>query len=144
MQLSIPVLHGIVDTRFGEASPPELTRIAMTAGMAVGQRVVATGGQAVIDAEFQPSADDLSFGQLDQGRMDGDGQAPFDGSLGRQIGHGLKGLDVFGAAIGIAAVVDGIDANEQVARIESFGPGQRKREEDGISRRHISYGNGWG
>ena len=45
----------------------------------------------------------------------------------------LVGLQVFGPAIWIATVIDGVDAEEDVVRPVHFGVGQGKREEDGVS-----------
>src|SRR5260370_25233354 len=49
----------------------------------------------------------------------------------------LEGRDVFGPAIGIAAVVEGIDADEDVLRGERLRPGERERKKNGVPRRYI-------
>ncbi len=52
-----------------------------------------------------------------------------------EIGHARKRVDELRAAVRVAGVIDGIHADEDVVRLQDFGPGQRKSEEDGIARR---------
>ena len=47
-----------------------------------------------------------------------------DGCGGCEVGSLFKGCDEFGAAIGVAAVVCGIDADEYIEGTEYLGPGQ--------------------
>ncbi len=61
--------------------------------------------------------------------------------LGGQIGHLLESGYVFGAAIGIAGIINGIDPDENVAAAQNFSPGQCERQHDGIACRHIGDGN---
>ena len=61
--------------------------------------------------------------------------------LGRQLSQIGKACDEFGAAIGIAAVIERIDADKNIARAQRFGPGQRERQEHQIARRYVSYRN---
>ncbi len=63
----------------------------------------------------------------------------FDAGPGGQIGQAFEGGDELRAAIGIARVVHGIDANENGTGFEHFGPGQRQRQHDGVARRHIGH-----
>ena len=42
-----------------------------------------------------------------------------------------------GPAVGIAAVVERVHADEDVARAEHLGPRQRERQEDRVARRHV-------
>ena len=65
----------------------------------------------------------------------------FDPRLGRQIGHGFKGGDVFGAAIRIAGIVDRIHADEDVLATQDLGPGKGQRQHDGVAGRHVGNGN---
>ena len=60
-----------------------------------------------------------------------------DAGLGGEVRHPLEGVDVLGAAVGIAAVVERVDADEDVARAEHLGPREREREEDRVARRHV-------
>ena len=45
----------------------------------------------------------------------------------------MEGGDEFRAAIGVAAVIDGVDADEDVARFEDLGPGEGVGEEDRVA-----------
>ncbi len=49
---------------------PQQAGIAMPAGAAFRIRIVATGGEAVIHAEFQPLPDDFCLGEPDEGCVD--------------------------------------------------------------------------
>ena len=61
----------------------------------------------------------------------------FDAGLGGDVGEPLERGDEFGPAVGIAGVVDRVDAAEDVARAEHFGPAQRERQHDGVARGHV-------
>jgi hypothetical protein len=69
--------------------------------------------------------DDFRFGHLNQRRVDFEWQRPFDAGLGGQVRQPFKSRDVFWPAIGIAAVVDRIYADENVGRANRFGICQR-------------------
>ena len=105
----------------------------MTAGVGV-DGVVAGVGEGVGDAEAEPFADDLGFGHLDEGSVDVEGvfARAFDAGFGGEVGDLLKGVDEGGAAIGVAGVVDGVDADEEVEGVAGFGEGEGEAEEDGV------------
>ena len=67
--------------------------------------------------------------------------AAFDAGFGGEVGHLFKGCNEFRPAIGIAGVVERIDAEKNVACAQHLGPGQRKGEKDGVARGHIGDGN---
>jgi hypothetical protein len=71
--------------------------------------------------------------------VNGEGVA-FNTGFGGQVGHGLKGGDVFGSAIGITAIVNGVNADEDVAGVEGFGVS----EEDGIACGYVGNGDAVG
>ena len=60
-----------------------------------------------------------------------------DSRLGREVGQLLERGDELGPAIGIARIIERVDADEQVARAGRLGPGQREAEEDRVARRHV-------
>ena len=62
---------------------------------------------------------------------------PFDaGSRGH--GHQLfERLDKCGTAVGIAGVVNGVDADDDLAGLHHLGPAQRKREKNCVARRNV-------
>ena len=64
--------------------------------------------------------------------------------LGGQVGQSLEGGDVLRPAIGISAVVDGVDAEENVGRADHFGIGQRQRQQDRIPRGDVGDGDSVG
>src|SRR5262249_14167088 len=65
--------------------------------------------------------------------MDCEPLASFNPGFGCQVCHALVCLDVLRAAIGVAAVVEGVDADKYMACFQYFGPGQGKGEKDGVA-----------
>ena len=68
--------------------------------------------------------------------MHGHGRAP-NTSLGGQTRHCLEGLDELRTAVRITGIVQGVDANKDIARSQHLGPGQGDREKHGVSGRHV-------
>ena len=62
-------------------------------------------------------------------------------SAGGEVGHVLVGGDVFGAAVGVAAVIQRVDVDENVARAEHLGPGQCEGEENRVARGYVGHWN---
>jgi len=56
---------------------------------------------------------------------------------GGQVRHPPVGLEVLGTAIWIAAVIEAVHADEDVARAQRLRPREREGEEDGVPRRHV-------
>ena len=48
-----------------------------------------------------------------------------------------KAVDEFRPAVGVAGVIHGVDADEDVVRAEHLAPGERQREEHRVARRHV-------
>ena len=46
-----------------------------------------------------------------------------------------------GRQSGIAGIVERVDADDDVARVEHFGPAERERQEHRVARRHVGRGN---
>ncbi len=55
------------DPRRGETSLPEDAEVTMAAGSAGFIRIVTTVGERVFDAQFEASADDVGFHEVDEG-----------------------------------------------------------------------------
>ena len=55
----------------------------------------------------------------------------------RQRRQLLERRDELRAAVGIAGVVERVDADDDVVRAEHFGPAERQRQEDRVARRHV-------
>jgi hypothetical protein len=66
--------------------------------------------------------DDLTFGERDERGMNREFLASLDARTGSQVGHRLKRLDELRPAVGIAAVIESVGAEEDVRRAEHFGP----------------------
>ena len=63
---------------------------------------------------------------------------PFNTSFGGEVCHVLKGGDIFGTAIGITAVINGVDTDKDIADVERFGHCKRKRKKNRIASGDIS------
>ena len=59
----------------------------------------------------------------------------------RHRGERLERRDERGAAVRVAGVVERVDADDDVARVEDLGPAERQREENRVPRRHVGGGN---
>ena len=103
-------------------------------------RVIAACCQAVVDTKLEAGADDVGFGKRYQRGQDFKPFALYPG-LGRQVGKLTKGLEKLRPAVGVAAVVDRIDSQNQAAGTTTFCQSQRKRQEDSIASRHVCAGN---
>lgn len=114
--------------------------VASAAGFARRIGVVAGMGKGVVDAEGEAALDDLGLSQMDQWRADLDGAA-FDTGFGGEAGEFLEGGDELGTTIGIAGVVDGVDAGVDGFRPEHFGVSEGEGEHDGVAGGDVSDGD---
>ncbi len=65
-----------------------------------------------------------------------------DTGAGAEVGDFFEGGDEFGAAVGVAGVIDGVDAEEDVECIGGFGEGESEGEEDGVACGDVGDGDG--
>ena len=67
------------------------------------------------------------------------GQLFFAGYAGfcGEVGHRFVGGDEFGAAVGVAAVVERVNADEKIGAFEHFGPRQSIGKKDGVAGRDV-------
>ena len=126
------VMHGISYSGFAEAFESQETGIAVAAGETSGRGIVTAVGKRKIHAEVDGFADDFRFGKFDQ-RCVNLKPSAFDTGFGSEIGQVLERFDKFRSAIGIAAVVDGVYAKEDVVSWNHFGPRKRVRQEYCVS-----------
>ena len=70
--------------------------------------------------------------------MDREGSA-FDAGLGRQPGGLGKACNELGTAVGVSRVIERVDTDEDVPRVDCLGPCQRQREKDEIARRDVGH-----
>ena len=89
-----------------------------------------------IDTKLVSFADDVGLGKFDQWGVNLE-PSPLDTCFRSDIGQVLKRSDKFRTAIGVAAVVDGVDADKNVIGRKHFGPRERIREEDGVARGNV-------
>ncbi len=109
----------------------------MPAGEVVRRRVIAGPGQAVVQAEVGSGPDDFGLRQVEEWCMDPEFHALVGAGDGGQTGHVFEGLEERRAAVGVAGVVDGVGADEQIGGADNFGQTQQQGEHDGIAGRHI-------
>ena len=132
------VARRVRDADLLESLAAEQARVAVAARAAVGGGIVARGRRTVFHTQCGADADGLGFRQMQQRRAEPERHLAagggFDARTRGQIGHALERLDVLGAAVRIAGVVDGRDAEIDVARPSRFGERKRVREEDGVAR----------
>ena len=65
------------------------------------------------------------------------GRVLLDARARREVRHLLVGANVLRPAVGIAAVVERVHADEDVSSAEHLRPRQREREEDRVARRDV-------
>jgi hypothetical protein len=102
--------------------------------------LVTRDGYAMVHTEGGAAADDLCLCQLDEWGMEVK-TLTLDARLGSEIGQLLEGLDEGGAAVGVAGVVDSVDANEDVVGADDFGPAKGQGKEDGVPGRNVGDGD---
>src|SRR5262249_59250422 len=92
------------------------------------------------EAELESASNDLGLGQADEWRTYPETSA-FDARTRREVRQLLEGLDECGPAVGIAGIVERVDADDEVVGIERLCPGESQGEEDPVARRHVGRGN---
>ena len=89
-----------------------------------GRRVVATVCQGVIHAERASSLDDRLLIEGQERGMNLEPACTLDPRAGRQVGECLERANELRPAIGIARIINAIDADPDVERPQRFGPGE--------------------
>src|SRR3954467_14128766 len=121
--------------RFAESLRTKHAAIAGAAGSAIRQRIVAAVRATVIEAERVAVADDLGFAHREERRVNAEAAA-LDTGAGAEIGDPLEGTDELGTAVGVPRIVERVDADDDVARVERLGPAERQRQENRLSCRN--------
>ena len=62
-------------------------------------------------------------------------------ALVARFASACKGLEELRPAVRIARIVDGVDADEDVARAEHLGPAERERQKQRVARGHVGDGD---
>src|ERR1700733_723944 len=94
---------------------PQKARVTLAARLACRRGIVATAGQAIVDAQFDPLLNDFGLGHCNERSMDFERLPALDAVLGGQIRHRLKRLNELRPAIRVAGIIERIYANENVA-----------------------------
>src|SRR5688572_2484624 len=124
---------GVGRPGLSEPAQPKLAGVAVAARGAVLVRVVAARRRRVVDAEPLAELNDLTFREIDERRANRDRRRTLDARTCAEVRHVLIGADVLRPAVRVPAVVQGVDADEDVACLEDFCPCQRERQEDRIA-----------
>ena len=88
-----------------ESPSAEIATVASAAGSAIRQGIIATVGQSVVHAQGHAFSNDVRLGEMKQWGADFQVHPAFNAGFGGQIGHFFECRDIFGAAVGIAAVI---------------------------------------
>jgi len=94
--------------------------------------------QGVIDAELRAGRNNLGLCHFDDGRVDAVSAPALDCGCGGEVGCLLEGGDKFRPAVGIAAIIGGIDADKDIERAQNLGPGEGVAQEYRIAGRDVS------
>ena len=137
----LAILQWVNQSVLAKSFLPQYAGVAAAARRASRRRIVTTAGQPVVHAKLQSLADDLGLGQRNQRRMNRQGLPTLHAGLGREIGHPLKGRDELRPAVRVAAIVQRIHSDEDVARSQNLCPGKREGQKDRVARGHIGNGD---
>ncbi len=123
----------VAEAEFAKSFFAQQARIAAAAGAIAGARIIARCCEAVLHAQLHAGADDGRFVHFHQWRVNAEASAFRADSRGA-VGQFLECLNEGRAAVRIAAEIQRIDADEDVARADYFRPRESEREEDGVAR----------
>src|SRR5438034_934090 len=104
----------VLDPRLFKSFAPQYARIALAARSSAGTGIVTTVRQAEVHAQLASQFHDLSFREADQRGVNLEVCSTLDTRFGGEIRHALIGLNELGTAIGIARVIECINADENV------------------------------
>ncbi|EAT09859.1 hypothetical protein SKA58_05360 [Sphingomonas sp. SKA58] len=143
-RLGLGRLHGIDggigQARFLIALGAQPAAVAQSAMLAIGRGIIAGPADPGVQAQSIGLARDVRLGHILQRGVDAD-RMPLHPRLGGERRHLLESVDKFGPAIGIARVIERIDADEDVARPRDLRQPQCQRQEDRVARWHIGDGD---
>ena len=137
----MPVDDGVFDSGFCEAVSSQHTGVTSPAGPALSVGIIATDGELEGKAELVSKLHDLCLGHVHERGFHPNGSSP-GAALGDGQGcEGIEGLHVRRTAVGIAAVVHGIGADEDGVCAQNLCPAEGKGQEDRVSCGHIGFWN---
>jgi len=112
---------GVDLARSLEPVTPNAATVATATGFAAAVRLVARHRGGIVHTEFGPPADDFGLGEIDERGVDFD-LASLYPHLGPKVREPFEGSHEGWPAVGIARVVDSVDADEQMARGKRLRP----------------------
>lgn len=104
---------------------------------AIDRGIVTTGGQRVINLETLAQFYDFAFGEMLQRSMNLEAGRAFNTGARGEVCHRFKGRDVFRPTIRVTGIIQRIHPDEEIGGAHGFRPGQRERQKDRVSRRHV-------
>src|SRR5579863_7648284 len=114
MILQGPVAGGIAHSGGLKSRVPQPAGIAAAAGGAARLGLIARHRLCIVDPEAHTLADDLRLAPLDQRRVD-PARAALDSGARCERSQAAKGADELRAAVRVAARIEHVDPDEQVA-----------------------------
>ena len=141
----LSIAGGVLDSCFFKASFSQATGVADSTGRAILSGGIAGMGQREIEIQFRRLEDDVCLAHLCEGGL----QTPIGFTLligpgavtGSKVNRTQESLEEFRATVRVSAVIQGIDADPDVADSPGFRRCYRKREENEISGRNVGAGN---
>ena len=129
------ILQGIGSSGAGKTGQTQLA--AITSAACALAALIAAPRKGVVHSKLKTSLDRIGLAEVDQRRVDCEVTCAFDTGLGGQIGGLLERLNKLMAAIGLTAVIDLADANEDIKRAQRLRVAQRERKKDRIPSRDV-------
>src|SRR5262245_26568610 len=117
----------IGDSSFGESLRAQDATVTALARTSVCAGIIAAVREAIVEVQGYPLSDDIGLCQANQRRVHTKFRA-FDTGPGCHRGEPLECVNEFRTAVRIARVVQCIDADHDVARLERLGPRQCQSE----------------
>lgn len=108
-------------------------------------RIVARAGEREVDAELEALLDDLLLlPEQERRAYPRRHLGVLHAGLGGELGHRLERVEKLGPAVGVAGIVDGVGADEDVCCAGRLGEREGVREEDRVAGGDVGDRNVWG
>ena len=114
------VFNRVFQSGFLKPFQAQLATVAHATRLPVFSRIVTTMGHGKIHSQFQTFLNDLHLAQLDQWGVDFYPVFSFHSGFGGEVGESFKRGDELGSAIGVTAIINGIDPDKNIAGFFHF------------------------
>ena len=90
-----------------------------------------------VETDFRTQPNDSGFIQLGERRVNAQPRASFDAGLGGEVGQVFKGRYELRPAVGITGIVDRIDADKNIRRLQHLRPGHGEGKKNRVARGNV-------